>query len=152
VRWVSLRQVSVTAAPRQTSATMHKAIQASPGWRCHTCGNQAAVWHTMAHDGTRWPGTRPALLVVEAQSSLRSSAARPQLSCLRHRQRVVISAGNRAHLGPPKHILRTHQRRHLSVVGFDQAQLAVGSFAPHPQRSVLSHGHGVADALRCRRY
>ena len=53
---------------------------------------------------------QPVLPVVEAQSTLCSLAPRPQLACLRHRQRVFTSAGNRAHLGTLKHLLRPHQR------------------------------------------
>ena len=69
------------------------------------------------------PRHQPAVGVVEAQTTLRSFAPRPQLARLRHHH-VVISAGNRAHLGPPKHLLRPHQLRQQPAVGVAQAQLA----------------------------
>ena len=68
---------------------------------------------------------QPVLPVVEAQSTLRSSAPRPQL--------VVAAAGNRAHLGLPKHLLRPQQRLHQPFFGVAQAQPTVGSLAPHRQ-------------------
>ena len=64
---------------------------------------------------------KPTLLVIETQLSLRSLAARPQLARLRHHQRVVEAAG----LGPPKRLLRPHERRHQPVVDVAQAHLAV---------------------------
>ena len=94
--------------------------------RCHGCrvldasgnGGDGCVGKVLRVHARRH---QPVLPVVEAQSTLRSVAPRPQLARLRHRQRVDVAAGNRAHLGPLKHLLRPHQRWHKSVVGVAQA-------------------------------